>query len=138
MNRLALFCLCASLSACDVLPKLQLQLQQDIQDQYHVTHAMAMVVDTTNLVVAIFDDARAGLEASARESFKQEVAQYAVTHFHKAKLSGVAVVVGRASRRGTQPDDQPTMWVPEYHPDGSVRLASFRRASPSAQPKPQR
>src|SRR6266550_3605324 len=88
------------------------------------------VIDTTNLVLAIFDDARAALDPEERAAFEEEVARYATLHYQKVKLKGVAVVVGRASRRGQAGDDEPILFVPEYHPDGSVRMALLRRPAP--------
>jgi len=82
-----------------------------------------MVVDTTNMIVAIFDDAHAASELKDRAAFEEQVARYAVTHYPRAKLKSVGVVVGRASRRGTDRDPEPTVFLPEYHADGSVRLA---------------
>ena len=123
MSRRAIVCLYAALLGCDALPRIQLELQSQIQQEFHVTNALVMVVDTTNLVVAIFDDARSVLDPKARAAFEEEVARYAVLHYHSAKLMGVAVVVGRASQRGGAGDKEPTLFVPEYHPDGTVRLA---------------
>jgi len=126
--RLSVLCLCAAVIACDALPKIQFELQSEIQREFHVTNALVMVIDTTNLVLAIFDDARAALDPEERAAFEEDVARYATLHYQKVKLKGVAVVVGRASRRGQRGgDDEPTLFVPEYHPDGSVRMALLRR-----------
>ena len=127
--RFSALCICAAVIGCDALPKIQFELQSDIQREFHVTNALVMVVDTTNLVLAIFDDARASLDPKERAAFEEEVARYATLHYQKAKLKSVAVVVGRASRRGQAGDDAPTLFVPEYHPDGTVRMAPFRRPS---------
>jgi len=125
--RLSVLCICAAVIGCDALPKIQFELQSEIQREFHVTNALVMVIDTTNLVLAIFDDARAALDPEERAAFEEEVARYATLHYQKVKLKGVAVVVGRASRRGQAGDDEPTLFVPEYHPDGSVRMALLRR-----------
>jgi len=128
--RLSVLCICAAVIGCDALPKIQFELQSEIQREFHVTNALVMVIDTTNLVLAIFDDARAALDPKERAAFEEEVARYATLHYQKVKLKGVAVVVGRASRRGQggrAGDDEPTLFVPEYHPDGSVRMARLRR-----------
>ncbi len=125
--RLSVLCICAAVIGCDALPKIQFELQSEIQREFHVTNALVMVIDTTNLVLAIFDDARAALDPKERAAFEEEVARYATLHYQKVKLKGVAVVVGRASRRGRAGDDEPTLFVPEYHPDGSVRMALLRR-----------
>src|SRR5207247_1359430 len=89
---------------CDALPKFQLQLQSEIQREFHVTNAMVMIVDT-NMLVAIFDDAHAADEGKALAAFQEQVAQYAVTHYQRSKLRMVAVMVGRATRRH-RPDPQ--------------------------------
>jgi len=126
--RLSVLCLCAAVIGCDALPKIQFELQSEIQREFHVTNALVMVIDTTNLVLAIFDDARAALDPEERAAFEEEVARYATLHYQKVKLKGVAVVVGRASRRGQGGGDhEPTLFVPEYHPDGTVRMALLRR-----------
>jgi len=83
---------------CDALPKIQFELQSDIQREFHVTNALVMVVDTTNLVLALFDDARASLDPKERAAFEEEVARYATLHYQKAKLKSVA---GR--RRPSEP-----------------------------------
>ncbi len=121
-RRLALG-ICAFALGCDALPKFQFQLQSEMQREFHVTSALVMVVDTTNMIVAIFDDARAALELKERAAFQEQVAYYAVTHYQRSKLKSVGVVVGRASRRGRDRDPEPTVFLPEYHTDGSVRLA---------------
>jgi hypothetical protein len=118
--------------ACDALPKFQFQLQRDMQREFHLTSAMVMVVDTTYMVVAVFDDAHAAFEQKALAAFQEDVAHYAATHYTRTKLKTVGVVVARASQRGSRTDtDQPdpTLFVPEYHPDGTVRMAVM--------PKPQ-
>jgi hypothetical protein len=122
-SRLLLLGLSAVALGCDVLPKLQLQLQRELQQQFHITSALVMVIDTTTMVVAIFDDARAAQELKERAAFEEQVAYYAVTHYQKTKLKSVGVMVGRASRRGTDSQPDPTVFMPEYHPDGTVRLA---------------
>ena len=129
MSRFGVLCLCAFAVGCDALPKIQFGLQSEIQREFHVTNALVMVVDTSNLVLAIFDDARAALDAKERAAFEEEVARYAVLHYEKAKLKGVAVVVGRASKRGGASDNEPTVFVPEYHTDGTVRMALLRQPS---------
>src|SRR6266487_5778800 len=98
--RLSVLCICAAVIGCDALPKIQFELQSEIQREFHVTNALVMVIDTTNLVLAIFDDARAALDPEERAAFEEDVARYATLHYQKVKLKGVAVVVGRASRRG--------------------------------------
>ena len=115
--------ICAFALACDALPKFQFRLQSEIQREFHVTSALVMVVDTTNMIVAIFDDAHAAWALKDRAAFEEQVAYYAVTHYQRTKLKSVGVVVGRASRRGTDRDPEPTVFLPEYHTDGSVRLA---------------
>ena len=129
MSRFGVLSLCAFVLGCDALPKIQFGLQSEIQREFHVTNALVMVVDTTNLVLAIFDDARAALDPKDRAAFEEEVARYAVLHYQKAKLKGVAVVVGRATKRGAASDNEPTLFVPEYHTDGTVRMALLRRPS---------
>ncbi len=131
MQKYALLTLCALALGCDALPKFQLQLQSEIQREFHVTNAMVMIVDT-NMLVAIFDDAHAADEGKALAAFQEQVAQYAVTHYQRSKLRMVAVMVGRATRRGSDREPLATVFVPEYHPDGTVRLAVMpsRRAMP--------
>jgi hypothetical protein len=132
MQKFALLVLCALALGCDALPKFQLQLQSDIQREFHITNAMVMVVDTTYMLVAIFDDAHAAVAPKELAAFQEQVAQYAVTHYHRSKLRSVGVMVGRASRRGSDREPEATLFVPEYHPDGTVRLALLppRRATP--------
>jgi hypothetical protein len=126
MQKYALPCLCALALACDALPKFQLQLQSDIQREFHITNAMVMVVDT-NMLVVIFDDAHAADGGKELAAFQEQVAQYAVTHYQRSKLRTLAVMVGRATRRGSEPGPVGTVFVPEYHPDGTVRLAVMPR-----------
>jgi len=115
---------CALALACDALPKFQFQLQRDIQREFHLTSAMVMVIDTTYMVVAVFDDAHAAFEPKELTVFQEQVAHYAVTHYTRSKLKTVGVVVDRASQRGgSKAQPEPTVFVPEYHPDGTVRLA---------------
>lgn len=134
MQKYALPALCTLALACDVLPKFQLQLQSDIQREFHITNAMVMVVDTTYMVVAIFDDAHATDEGKKLAAFQEQVAQYAVTHYRRSRLRTVGVMVARATRRGSDREPEPTLFVPEYHPDGTVRLALM----PSRQAMPRR
>ena len=123
-NRLLISLGCALTLAlgCDVFPKFQLQLQKEVQHEFHVAQAMVVVVDTTYMVVAVFDDARAALEPKEHAAFAQQVAQFAVTHYQKSRLKTVGVMISRATHR-TGNDPEPTLFVPEYHPDGTVRLA---------------
>ena len=101
MQKYALLGLCALALGCDAMPKFQVQLQSDIQREFHITNAMVMVVDTTTMVVAIFDDGHAADDGKALAAFQELVAQYAVTHYHRSKVRTVAVMVGRATRRGS-------------------------------------
>ncbi len=132
MQKYALPTLCLLAFACDAFPKFQLQLQSEIQREFHITNAMVMVVDTTYMLVAIFDDAHAADEGKERAAFQEQVAQYAVTHYHRSKLRTLGVMVGRATRRGSDHEPVATLFVPEYHPDGTVRLALMppRRTMP--------
>jgi len=132
MQKYALPTLCALALGCDAFPKFQLQLQSEIQREFHITNAMVMVVDTTYMLVAIFDDAHAEDEGKERAAFQEQVAQYAVTHYHRSKLRTLGVMVGRATRRASDREPKATLFVPEYHPDGTVRLALMppRRAMP--------
>ena len=129
--RVVLLGMCAFALACDVLPKFQLQLQRDLQHEFKLTGAMVMVIDTTHMVVAVFDDAHAVLSPKALALFQQDVAQYAAAHYTRTKLKTVGVVVDRATQRGgTQEESQPTVFVTEYHPDGTVRLAPLPASRP--------
>jgi hypothetical protein len=129
-------CVSAAMLGCDALPKLQFQLQGEIQREFHITKALIMTIDTTNLMVAIFDDARAELHPKALSAFHEDVASYAVTHYQKGRLKGVAVVVSRATRKAGPPPPQPepVFFVTEYRPDGGVRLAPLRASSPADAP----
>jgi len=131
MQKYALLTLCALALGCDALPKFQLQLQSEIQREFQVTNAMVMIVDT-NMLVAIFDDVHAADEGKALAAFQEQVARYAVTHYQRSKLRMVAVMIGRATRRGSDREPLAIVFVPEYHPDGTVRLAVMpsRRAMP--------
>jgi len=122
MQKYALLTLCALALGCDALPKFQLQLQSEIQREFQVTNAMVMIVDT-NMLVAIFDDAHAADQGKALAAFQEQVAQYAVAHYQRSKLRMVAVMVGRATRPGSDREPLAIVFVPEYHPDGTVRLA---------------
>jgi hypothetical protein len=134
MQKYALPALCALALGCDALPKFQLQLQSDIQREFHITNAMVMVVDTTYMLVMIFDDGHAAFEPKELAAFQEQVAQYAVTHYHRSKLRSVGVMVGRASRRGSDPEPEATLFVAEYHPDGTVRLALLPPRRPPLRP----
>ena len=131
MQKYALLTLCVLALGCDALPKFQLQLQSEIQREFQVTNAMVMIVDT-NMLVAIFDDAHAADQGKALAAFQEQVARYAVTHYQRSKLRMVAVMIGRATRRGSDREPLAIVFVPEYHPDGTVRLAVMpsRRAMP--------
>ena len=122
-TRLLLVGLCALALGCDALPKFQFKLQSEIQREFHVTNAMVMVIDTTNMVVMVFDDSHAAFEPKELAAFEQQVAQYAVSHYQRDKLTRVGVMVGRATRRGADRPPEPVVFLPEYHPDGTVRLA---------------
>src|SRR5256885_12552530 len=117
---------CALALACDALPKFQFQLQRDIQRAFHLTGAMVMVIDTTYMVVAVFDDAHAAFEPKELVAFQEQVAHYAVTRHTGTRLKTVGVIVDRASQQGGNTEQrEPTGFVPEYHPDGTVRLAGM-------------
>src|SRR6267143_3486231 len=70
MQKYALLGLCALALGCDAIPKFQLQLQSDIQREFHITNAMVMVVDTTYMLVAIFDDAHAAVAPKELAAFQ--------------------------------------------------------------------
>ena len=123
MQKYALSALCTLALGCDSLPKFQLQIQSGIQQEFHITNAMVLVVDTTFMLVMIFDDVHAAFEPKELAAFQEQVAQYAVTHYHRSKLRSVGVMVGRARRRGSDREPEALLFVPEYHPDGTVRLA---------------
>src|SRR5207247_354336 len=52
MQKYALPTLCLLALACDAFPKFQLQLQSEIQREFHITNAMVMVVDTKYMLGA--------------------------------------------------------------------------------------
>lgn len=122
-TRLLLLAICAPALSCDAFPKFQFKLQSEIQREFHVTSAMVMVIDTTNMVVMVFDDTHAAFEPKELAAFEEQVAQYAVTHYQRGKVKSVGVMVGRATRKGSDRPVEPVVFMPEYHPDGSVRLA---------------
>ena len=134
-TRLLLVGLCALALGCDALPKFQFKLQSEIQREFHVTNAMVMVLDTTDMVVMIFDDSHAAFEPKELAAFEQQVAQYAVSHYQRGKLTRVGVMVGRATRRGDR-QPEPVVFLPEYHPDGSVRLALLPSGRMTTTPAP--
>src|SRR6266851_9283197 len=70
MQKYALPALCALALGCDALPKFQLQLQSDIQREFHITNAMVMVVDTTYMLVMIFDYGHAAFEPKELAAFQ--------------------------------------------------------------------
>src|SRR6266478_1604472 len=82
MQKYALPTLCLLAFACDAFPKFQLQLQSEIQREFHITNAMVMVVDTTYMLVAIFDDARAADEGKERAAFQEQVVFFSCYHDH--------------------------------------------------------
>ncbi len=136
-TRLLLLAICALALSCDALPKFQFKLQSEIQREYHLTSAMVMVIDTTNMVVMVFDDTHAAFEPKELAAFEERVAQYAVTHYQRGKLKSVGVMVARATRKRSDRPPEPVVFMPEYHPDGSVRLAlmpSGRMTAPPTQP----
>lgn len=116
---------------CDALPKLQVQLQSEIRREFGITYALVLATDTTNLVVAVFDDARAELHPKELALFQENVAGYAVRHYQRGRLKGVVVIVDRATEQAGAPKAQlePAVFLPEYHPDGGVRLAPLPRGS---------
>lgn len=122
-HRLLLIFGCALALGCDAFPKFQLQLQRDIQREFNVAQAMVVVMDTTYMVVAVFDDARASLEPKEHAAFAEQLARYAVTHYQRNRLRTIGVVISRATRRTNDREPEPALFVPEYHPDGTVRLA---------------
>ncbi len=128
--------LCALALGCDAFPKFQFKLQSEIQREFHVTTAMVMVIDTTNMVVMVFDDTHAAFEPKERAAFAEQVAQYAVAHYQRGKLKSVGVMVSRASRKGSERPPEPVVFLPEYHPDGSVRLALMPSGRMRATPVP--
>src|SRR6267154_2881357 len=107
-TRLLLLGLCALALGCDALPKFQFKLQSEIQREFRVTSAMVMVIDTTNMVVMVFDDAHAGFEPKELAGFEAQVAQYAVTHYQPGKHSRawVSWSVGRAGRGPSAPPNR--------------------------------
>lgn len=117
---------------CDALPRLQVQLQSQIRREFGITYALVMVIDTTNLVVAVFDDARAELHPKELAAFQENVAGYAVRHYQRGRVKGVVVIVDRATEQagGAKAELEPAVFLPEYHPDGSVRLAPLPRGDP--------
>lgn len=121
-HRLLIILGCTLAFGCDALPKFQLQLQRDLQREFNVAQAMVVVVDTTYMVVAVFDDARASLEPKEHAAFAEQLAQYAVTHYQRTRLKTIGVMISRATHR-TNNEPEPVLFVPEYHPDGTVRLA---------------
>jgi hypothetical protein len=84
---------------------------------------MVVVVDTTYMVVAVFDDARAALDPKEHAALAEQLAQYVVAHYQKTRLKTNGVMINRATQRSSSTEQEPTLFVPEYHPDGTVRLA---------------
>ncbi len=124
-------CAWALTLGCDALPKLQVQLQSEIRREFGLTYALVMVIDTTNLVVAVFDDARAELHPKELAVFQENVAGYAVRHYQRGRVKGVVVIVDRATDKAGVPQAElePAVFLPEYHPDGGVRLAPLPRGA---------
>jgi len=118
--------LCALALGCDAFPKFQFKLQSEIQREFHVTNAMVMVID----------DPHAAFEPKELAAFAQQVAQYAVAHYQRGKLKSVGVMVSRASRKGSDRQPEPVLFLPEYHADGSVRLALMPSGRMRATPAP--
>src|SRR5258708_13403856 len=119
-TRLLLLASCALALSCDALPKFQFKLQSEIQREFHLTSAMVMVIDTTNMVVMVFDDTHAAFEPKELAAFEEQVAEYAVTHYQRGKLKSVGIMVGRATRKRADRPPEPVVFLPEYHPTATI------------------
>ena len=124
-----LCCIGASIG-CDAFPSLQLRLQSEIRHEYKITQALVMVMDTTLMMVMVFDDARAQLHPKELAAFQEDVAGFAVRHYTRGRVKTVGIVVSPATDVGREAPNEraePTVFVPEYHPDGTVRMALLQR-----------
>jgi len=78
----------------------------------------------------VFDDARAVLHPKELAAFHEDVAGFAVRRYTRGRFKTVGILVTRATDVGRQAPDEraePTVFVPEYHPDGTVRMALLQR-----------
>jgi hypothetical protein len=130
-----LLCLCALTLGCDAIP-VSFKLGGEIQREFNITHALVLLGDTGRLVVVINDDSGSRLAPKELVAFQERVATFAVTHHQGSRVSSVGVLVVPATQRVSKEEvPLPLFFVPEYHPDGSVRLAALPR---SVYPKPVR
>lgn len=125
--------LLAFVLGCDAF-RPQFVLQAEIKREFQVAQAVAFVIDTTNMLVMVFDDARAAGDPKERAAFLEHVAAFAVTRYKRGRLSSVGVALGKARRTAGEEPPPPTFFMPEYHPDGSVRVALL--SAPAAVEKP--
>jgi hypothetical protein len=126
-----LLCLCALALGCDAIP-ISFKLGGEIQREFKVTHALVLVADSVRLVVVINDDSGSSLEPKALAAFQERVAAFAVTHHQRGRLSSIGVLVVPATRQVSKEEmPLPLFFVPEYHPDGSVRMAALPRGQRS-------
>lgn len=125
-----LLCLCAVALGCDAIP-ISFKLGGEIQREFKVTHALVVMADTgRRLVVVINDDSGSSLEPKALAAFQERVASFAVTHHDRGRLTSIGVLVVPATRQVSKEEvPDPLFFVPEYHPDGSVRLAALPRSA---------
>jgi hypothetical protein len=130
-NWLLLLCLCALAPlapGCDAIP-VSFKLGGEIQREFKVTHALVLMADTGRLVVVINDDSGSRLTPKELAAFQERVATFAVTHHQRERVSSIGVLVVPATQRVSKEEmPLPLFFVPEYHPDGSVRLAALPRS----------
>jgi hypothetical protein len=121
----------ATTLGCDTLGKQYrvYQVQAQIRREFHVRRVRVVVIDsahiTTHMLVALADSQHAALMPVERIAFAESVATFAVTHYQGDRITTVAFVLGMLQQgTGTRQIvvQPPIVFMPEYHPDGSIRL----------------
>jgi hypothetical protein len=124
--------LCLLGAGCDVL-----------KEQYHVASLRAKVAHHFTLdslalalsphralVVALVDSARAARQPDGRFAFAESLAVFAAETYRGPHIASVIVAftkrTPRIGRFGVK-FDSPIIFIPEYHPDGRIRMATLQR-----------
>jgi hypothetical protein len=113
---------CGPLGNAYQLYRLRAELQRDFSPaQVEVT-----LFDQSRLLIAFHRSDRADLAPPARIAFAESIATSAIGHYRGDRLAMIGVTfsvtnsVPAGHRRVLRP---PMVFLPEYHPDGQVRLA---------------
>jgi len=106
------------------------RLKDTIQHKFNISALSVTEFSDSNVAVNLYNDPRDSLSPEGQSAFAESVAVLTLNNYKGKRLASVAVslnqITSAASARGQILVHARMVFVPEYQPNGQLRLARLR------------